>query len=170
MLGKALKVFLLAEPLFRTAIMYSCCKVIQSLEMGEKISPKEQERMFDIAGEEAMVVKIRGESLPDAKRERDKVMKASMKPLGVILRDIERADNRVERLKLQLQQSKWEAYYHTQGEDDIPNKNKRWLREEQAKLAQRLAKAEAFNFDQDVYDAYNFVRDLFQDPEDSEDP
>ena len=97
-----------------------------------------------------MAVKIREESLPDAERERDEKIKARIpfRPFScILLRNIEIADNRVERLKLELQEHEWAAYYLNRGEDDIPDEKKDWLREKRAKLAQRLARAKALDFD-----------------------
>ena len=46
-----------------------------------------------------------------------------------------------------LMEAKWYVYYVTQGKEDLPDRYKRWLEREQAKLDQKLAKAEAFIFE-----------------------
>ena len=128
--------------------------------------------MFDLGEDKAMVVKLREKSLPEAERARDEAMAARMKPPSIILRDIERADYRVESTKLWLQEIEWSAYYLSKGEEVISNEKKDWLREKWAVLARRLARAEALDFDDEEYNALMFLRDLefWMDSEDSEDP
>ena len=159
MLGKPFKVFLLAEPSFRTA-MDSHCHKLRSREMGKGMSPGEEVRMWDLAKEEMRVVKLREESLPIAERLRDETMKHIMKPNGAILRDVEMVDNLVERLRLQLQKHEWLAYNLNRGVDDISDEQKDWLREKEAQLQQRLDRAKALNFTKEEYNAVEFLIDL----------
>ena len=124
--------------------MYNLLKVMRSQEMGGRISAKEQERMWDIAAiaeQEAVILKIEEVDMPDAKRERDKAMKANMKPRAIILRDRERADIRIEHLMLRQMEAESYVYNFFQGEEDLAE-FKRWLERQRAKLDQKLAKAE----------------------------
>lgn len=127
--------------------MYNQLKVLQSQEMGGRISAKEQERMWDIAEFEALILKIEEVDMPDAERERDKAMKATMKPRSIILRNRERADVAIKHLELRLMEAHWYVYYLTRGEEDLPDGYKRWLEKEKAKLAQKLMKASSLNFE-----------------------
>ena len=115
---------------------------MRSQEMGGRISAKEQERMWVIAEEEAVILKIEEVDMPNAERERDKAMKANMKPRSIILRDRERADNRIEHLVLRLKEAELCVYYVTQGEEDMMWLERQRAARQRAKLNQKKACAE----------------------------